>query len=442
MKRNQTIVKAAGVFTLLLATSGGAFGQAADALIDKLVDKGILTVKEANDLRDEADNNFDKSYAVKSGMPDWVKSLKFNGDFRGRAEGFYGSEPGFVDRTRFRYRLRFGTVALLADNFEVGLRLSSSEPNAFGGDPISGNTTFTDNGSKKFVYIDLAYAKWAAVNNAKFSATTILGKMENPFVFSEVLFDGDYTPEGIAEQLNFNLSDKHTLRGIVGGFALEETGGDSEDTFLLGAQLRLESKWTPKISTSLGVALLNIVDEQQLVNGAVPNISAGNTRLGTTGKLAYEFRPMVGDASITYLMDKFPTYKGAFPIRFGAEYAHNPGAPDRNNAYAVGVTLGKAGKKGLWELSYKWKTLEGDFWYEELPDSDFGAFYGTAMPNSAAGGYRAGTNLRGHVVRAIYSPYDSFSIGLTYFRTEVIDEFPRGSDSTMNRVQLDAVWKF
>jgi hypothetical protein len=135
------------------------YGQSADAIIDKLVEKGILTVKEANELREDADKNFSQAYSVKSGMPDWVSALRFNGDFRGRFEGFYGENDSFEDRNRFRYRLRFGVTANLFDNLEVGLRLTSSEPGnggSFGGDPISGNATFTDNASKKFVYLDLA----------------------------------------------------------------------------------------------------------------------------------------------------------------------------------------------------------------------------------------------------------------------------------------------
>ena len=48
-------------------------------LLDKLVDKGILSVKEANELREEADKDFAKAYSVKSGMPDWVTALKLNG---------------------------------------------------------------------------------------------------------------------------------------------------------------------------------------------------------------------------------------------------------------------------------------------------------------------------------------------------------------------------
>src|SRR3954452_16803029 len=121
----------AGVLTTI-AFNPTIHAQSSDALIDKLVDKGILSVKEANDLRAEADKDFTKAYSVKSGMSDWVNALKWNGDFRGRYDGLFQDSDNFGpkvgspntyashNRDRFRYRARFGLTASMTDNFEVG----------------------------------------------------------------------------------------------------------------------------------------------------------------------------------------------------------------------------------------------------------------------------------------------------------------------------------
>ena len=63
---------------LLLAVGGAlqACAQSADALINKLVDKGILTTKEANDLREETDKNYDEALSHKTGITDWMKTLQ------------------------------------------------------------------------------------------------------------------------------------------------------------------------------------------------------------------------------------------------------------------------------------------------------------------------------------------------------------------------------
>src|SRR5687768_6170593 len=315
--------------------------QSTDALLDKLVDKGIITVDEANELRDQSDKDFNSAFQVRSGLPDWVTSLRIGGDFRGRYEMFTAADDSylasphtddtFVDRHRFRYRIRPGIVATIRDNFEVGFRLTSSEAQGnFGGDPISGNTSFQDNASKKFIYIDLAYGRWTAVNNADWSLNLTVGKMENPFVFSDMVFDGDYTPEGFAQQFSFNLGEAHQLKLNLGEFALDEVSTDSDDPYMLGAQLRLESAWNKHIATSLGVSALLIANDEALretpasptvvpvlddagnpigtvtIPGSatpnVPNVNSGNTR--TSGFLANNFNPYIADAAFTYTLDK------------------------------------------------------------------------------------------------------------------------------------------
>jgi len=458
-KRRYTLPGLATGLLASLAFGSSALAQSSDAIIDKLVEKGILTSKEANDLRDEADKNFTTAYQVKSGIPDWVTSLKISGDFRGRFEGFYSSGQyeqvaggvpvDFQDRTRFRYRLRLGVTAVIQDNFEVGLRLTSSEPSgAFGGDPISGNTTFDSNGSKKFIYVDLAYAKWSPLNTAKWSGSATFGKMENPFTFTSLVFDGDYTPEGFALQGGYNISDRHVAKMNLGGFVLNEIGASSaNDAYLGGVQFLLDSTWSKKISTSLGVAALGIMhdDTAGLNNADVPNVNRGNTR-DAAGNLIYHYNPIVGDLFLTYTLDTFPMYTGTFPIRAGGEVIYNPAPPSDsdNYGYTVGVLFGRSGRKGTWDVGYQYRWLGANAWYEELVDSDFGALYQAAPPNSGGttGGYFAGTNVKGHIVRVAYSPYDSLTLSATWFATELINPVPAGSDSEMNRVQVDAAWKF
>jgi hypothetical protein len=432
--------------------------QSVDSLLDKLVDKGVLTVKEANELRDETDKDFTKAYSAKSGMSDWVTALKFNGDVRGRYESFYYDNAAGVDRQRFRYRMRFGAVATLTDGFEAGMRLTSSEAatGGSGGDPISGNSTFQDNGSKKLVYLDLAYAKWTPLRTAEWQGSMTIGKMENPFVFSDMVFDGDYTPEGLGLQLAFNPAEAHSIRLNGGAFALDEIGAQSEDPYLFGGQARLESTWNKHWSSSLGVGWLAIENEQALANtvgttaNPVPDQNKGNTRGGSAntsvgalaGALAYDFHPVIADAAVTYTLEEFWHYKAPFPIKLGGDFMHNPNAGTENNAWSAGITFGKAGKKGLWEVSYRYKYLEADAWYEEMTDSDFGAYYQGPPFVGGSTGYGAGTNVKGHVLKASYSPYNALTLSGTVFFTDLINESPIPSEAQATRIQLDAVLKF
>jgi hypothetical protein len=64
-----------------------ASGQTADALINKLLDKGILTEKEAKDLKAESSAmNTNLVSASKWKIADSVKSIQLYGDLRLRYE--------------------------------------------------------------------------------------------------------------------------------------------------------------------------------------------------------------------------------------------------------------------------------------------------------------------------------------------------------------------
>lgn len=421
--------------------------QSVGSLLDKLVDKGVITVKEADELRKETDKDFSKAYSAKSGMPDWVSALKFNGDFRGRYDGIFSENPASVDRNRFRYRLRFGVTAELSDGLEVGLRLASGEPSgSFGGDAISGNTSLTDNGSKKFVYLDLAYARWTPLRSKEWSGAFTFGKMENPFVSpSTMMFDHDYTPEGLAAQFGYAFDSRHSLKLNLAGFMLDELSASTSDPVMTGAQLRWDANWTKHISTKLGVAGFAIGNEDKLVNGDVPNSNRGNTR-GNNGAPAFAFNPIYVDGGITYTLDDFLNYPGAFPITVTGDYVNNPAAPTDNQGYSAGISFGKAGKRGAWELAYRWEELQGDAWFEEFPESDFGAYYQVQQANAGfvapGAGFGPGTNVRGHNLKLSYSPYDCLTLSISAFFTELIKPSPAGSETKTTRLMLDMVLKF
>lgn len=289
----------------------------------------------------------------------------------------------------------------------------------------------------------------------------ILGKMENPFVLSDMLFDGDYTPEGAAQKFSHAFNDAHVVSVNVGEFILDEISSSSSDPWMFGVQVRHDAKWTPKLTSSGGVGFLSIQNVERLTSASVPDINVGNAR-GTTTMVSgsttnvlltapiYHFNPIVADYSFTYSFESAPFYAGRFPVKVFGEYLINPAAPSASDmGWNAGIVFGKAGKRGTWEIGYKYKYLEGDAWWEELVDSDSGGFYndGAIAPPPASlrapgRGYGSGTNIRGHVVKAGYSPFDSITLNVAWMGLELIEPYLPGSDSWMNRIQVDAVWKF
>ncbi len=421
--------------------------QTADALIDKLVDKGILTTAEAQALRTEADQGFKEAYRKEAGLPGFVENLRFSGDFRGRYDGLYPEVAGFSDRHRLRYRLRYGVTAELADQFETGFRLGSGDVagiSSGGGDPISSNQTFGSNAAKKGIFIDLAYAAWQPLKDSDWSAATTFGKMQNPFKTPDLMFDADYTPEGIAQTFGYKFSKQHTINAAGAAYVLNELNASSNDPWLFGGQTRWDAKWSPAWGSSLSLGYFAINNEENLRNTSVPNINVGNERDPVTTVPLYGFHTWLLDGGLTYtLPDGIPGHRAAFPIALTGSYQVNTEADRADTGWTLGLQLGKSGKRGLWDVSYRYKYLEANAWYEELTDSDTGTFYPAALSGSGQGaGYRAGTNLKGHFVTVRYSPFDAVTLGLNFGLTEALNPTTTAADSQVTRILADASFRF
>jgi hypothetical protein len=276
-----------------------------------------------------------------------------------------------------------------------------------------------------------------------------MGKMENPFVTSGMVFDSDYTPEGIGLQSRYDFNKEHALKLSSGLFVLDEINqGEqaSDDPILYGIQARYDAKWTEKLTSTAGVGWYVITEAENLGNAAVPNSNVGNTR-DSDGNLVEEYYPIAADIGVTYTLPSAPLYPGKFPISLAGEYVHNPGADANNDGIIAALLFGKTGKKGTWEVGLRYVYFENDAQFEEFTESDFGAYYASAHPNSgAAAGYRAGTGAKGIVVRTGYSLSDSFTLNATWYYTDLIhagdDAAGHENETGMNRVQLDAIWKF
>ena len=458
--------------TTLAALAPSAHAQSSDALIDKLVDKGILTVSEAKDLRNDADKDYKTAFQAKTGMPDWVTGYKIGGDIRGRYEQFTTPNPGLnsttapytsgMDHIRLRYRLRFGITVNMEDNMEAGFRLGSGDPKGGngGGNPLSNNSSFGQNFNQKPVYIDTAYGKWTPINAGGWMLSTTVGKMDNPFKFSPMVFDPDLTPEGGAIQGGYTINDRHAVSLTGGAFILNDafsqvsTNNNSQTPFIYGGQATWKATWTPKWSSTLGVGAFELVNPVNLpaagagfpsYNNSAPFINQGNTR-DVYGYLSYNYTPLIADASVTYTCDTFPMYAGAFPITFSGEYLNNPGAPTANNGYWFGITFGKAGTKRTWDLVYRYEYLEADAWYDQLVDDDNVAFYVNPPYNGQTSGnfgYVSGTNIKGHYIRFDYSVTDSMTLSLTCYVNSLINN-PGGAEPQNNAMHFmaDAMWKF
>jgi hypothetical protein len=431
----------AGAAALMALTPNTHAQSSVDSLLNKLEQKGVLTVDEAKALKAENQQDFksdmDKAFNSKFAMPDWVTGYKLSGDFRGRFDDMNSHNAAIVDRERLRYRLRVGLQVNMKDDLEVGFRVASGDSSQGSpSSPLSNNQTLAGNSSKKLLYIDTAYGKWTPIHNDDWKLAATIGKMVQPFDASYMLFDPDYTPEGGALQASYKFNDNQSLRFNTAAFVLDELKTSARDPFMYGGQLLLDSKWTPKIGTTVGVSAYDIVNRETLSTAYDTNL--GNTLVGGT-VFARNFNPIVASGSVTYTLDSFPLYPGAFPIKLAGEYLNNPAAPNNNQGCWGGVTFGKSGKKGTWDISYRYQYLEADAWWDQVVDDDNAA----AFPTSAtAAGLAGGTNIKGHLVKFNYSIFDSLTFSFTCYLNDLIhNPYPAAKTDTLHAM-ADIMWKF
>ena len=424
--------------------------------LEDLLNQKVKVVDQKRQLdRESADAKFKEATpkletTSKFKTPDWLTGVRLINDVRMRYDEVFAPDSDFVTRWRERPRLRLGGIATLKDDWEIGFRLASapSVGNNSGGDPLSSNQTFEDNGSRKPVGVDWVFARWTPIHTPKWTGSFALGKLENPPNYTEDVFDVDYTPEGLAEQFSYKLNPNHTASAYLGQYMLDELQFSNRDPFLFLEQLRLESKWGGHVNSAFTLSGLSIANPESLTTANVPDSNHGNTRT-TNGVPVNDYQLVIADGRLTYNLDSFPLYNGPFPISLNGEYIHNFGASRDNIAYSVGPSFGRVtqtGKvsKGNWEISYRYQELQGDANYEELTASDNGAFY-RSRPVGEPGSvftrptFLNGLNLRGHAFRFAYAPFDSLVIDARVWLNETIREV----DSVQGvRLLVDLVWKF
>jgi hypothetical protein len=199
----------AGTAACLALPATATAQVSADALLDKLVAKGILTQDEANGLKNEGATNNPEGPKFK--ISSAIKSMELFGDLRMRFEyrsAKLGPEAGqyaggYDTADRWRYALRVGVRGDLVDDFYYGLRLETSPNerstwNTFGS---AGTSPYNGPFSKSSysLYIGEAYLGWRPTSWLDVS----VGRVPQPLYTTAMVWDSDYTPEGLVEKFKY-----------------------------------------------------------------------------------------------------------------------------------------------------------------------------------------------------------------------------------------------
>ncbi|MCH7557243.1 MAG: putative porin [Planctomycetes bacterium] len=353
-------------------------------------------------------------------VPDWVQNIKISGDFRYRHEQLDSEDPSTgrwnngVTRNRMRARLMFD--AKVNDDWDIAFRIATGSDKS----PISTNQDLEDSFSKKDVWLDLAYFTWHPA--AQEGLKVFGGKMKNAFYRagkSELIWDTDLNPEGLAVQYVMPLSDVDQIFINGGGFWVDESTS-GVDTSLWG----LQSYWKRTIGNSdyilAGASYYdfgNLQGRDDLKGTWGSSSFLGNTSSG--GLYTSDYDIFEGFAEYGF------QWRG-MPFAVFGNYAQNTVAStSEDTGWLIGCKLNKAKEPGSWELRYDYRDLEADAVVGAMSESDW---------------LSGGTDGKGHKFVFKYQLAKNVQAGLTYYHLENNRNSTRDAD--YRRLQADLVFKF
>jgi len=339
----------------------------------------------------------------------WSDTLRISGDFRYRYEEIDIAARDV--RSRHRLRARAGFVAQLPNEVEVGLRIAAGNEA-----PPSGNTTLGSGGSGKDLFLDQAYATWRPFDGAYLSG----GKMRNNFYRPQgtgLLWDSDYTPEGIA--LGWSGNGVFLNAAAIG---LESDSNRANHTFYYGLQSGFTLVLGEGLTMTAGVGYIDIPVQGKTVFFGSRDAFYGNSfSCGGDGRCTYNnnFEELELFADLSWGGMELP-------LAVYAHYVQNLDADEQDRGWLAGLRLGKADAAGSWDLGYQYERVEADAVLGLLRDSNVGG---------------GGADIRGHKLSGNYAIGKQWHMGLSvYIDNESGNALGAGRD--YDRIVLDTLFKY
>ncbi|MFC1566689.1 putative porin [bacterium] len=383
-----------------------------DLLIKKLMEKGVLTDGEAQQLLTLSKEGMRKELAMGKAKtaPKWTQMIKLKGDLRLRFQR-EDETTYFRDRARMRFRLK--GEAKVCKPIMIGFGLATGSDDA-----RSTNQTMEDTFATKAINLDYAYAKYAAPKYI----TLLGGKIPNKSLIwkpADLLWDGDISLEGaglIIEKkvgkLNLYINSGYLILNHI------KTDGNAAMTVVQpGITTKING-----IGLKLAVSgyMFDKVKGNQLPQTAESNtyIDTGNDGFDNDDVLKYNYNCVSTGLEISFADLYFEK------VALFAEGVQNPDPSEDNKGFLGGIKFGnkKIKKFGHWQIKAMYRELQKDAWLDVFPDSDFG------------GGE---TGLQGTEFVLKYGLTKNSTVGLDYYATTDM-----GKDKLKSLIQFDIVTKF
>ena len=420
-----------------------------------------------------------QQWGVPGALPDWIRNVRLSGDMRLRGEsdlyatdnlqnayldfltindkgGIGKAGPAALlnteeDRQRLRVRARLGIEADFGGGFSGGVRLTTGNLR----DPVSTNQTLGNTGARYQAQFDLAYLKWTGYSSTWRQILDVSGgRIPNPWVGTELVWDQDLNFEGLASRYRLGLGGRTAESRYafltLGAFPIQEVELSTKDKWLLGGQLGLEWKTSGGNTLRLAAAYydyVNIVGRlnapaSTLLDFTAPQfLQKGNTLYDirndldpSTNLFALAADYKLADVTASFDWRMSPRYKlgltGDFVRNVGykeADVQARTGliVPARTKGYLAELNFGAAdlGRPHAWRGFMGYRYVERDAVLDAFTDSDF---------------HLGGTDAKGYYIGGDFAFTPRTFLRLRYLSANEIDGPPLGIDV----LQLDVNARF
>ncbi len=234
--------------------------------------------------------------------------LRFNGDFRVRYE-YTTTGNGSLSLGREVVRFRGGLTYLVRNDITVRARLATGDPD----DPNSTDVTLSSFLNDLAVSLDVASVEITRSRWAAFA-----GKFFNPLQSTELVWDGDVNPQGVAGRVL--LGDKTKVSGTLTGlYFIVDQQANNVSSDMTGGQLTVSAPVGTQWKASGSVAYYDYRIRSLTAAGA------GDIR---GNRLAPGGGAYLSDFDLLDLLVAFD-YSGLgerYPLRLVGDYVRNSGA--------------------------------------------------------------------------------------------------------------------
>ncbi len=375
----------------------------------------------------------EEGWAAPALVPGWLEGMKWEGDFRLRAQqdrfdsgNFTPIQLGLVqdpvnvansqdNNSRLRLRLRFGVETKLSEMTTAGFRLATG---SLTNNPLSTNQTLGNNFDRYTIGVDRAYLKLQPKEWLKLSG----GRFANPFFSTDLVWHPDLNFDGAAATVKPKFSESGSGFLTVGVFPLTKIDPSpntaAQSKWLYGSQAGVDWK-IRATGLKLGVALYEYRNVEGVPNTGDYSINpvAASMNDGTAPQYRQKGNSLVqiqalNNPTLLYgLASKFRELNLTGSVDFAqfdpvhvvltGDYVRNIGF-DRNEilqrtgrdlepkilGYQAKLTVGRPqiGKRRDWQMFAAYKYLERDAVLDAYTDSDF------RLGGTDAKGYIIGAN--------------------------------------------------